>query len=236
MILVAGRSVSLPAPPVFSSEKGGFSREKKLFPLLLPLVMAFSLAVPVYAADAPQDSIVVLFTNDVHCTADDGASYAAIAGYKAEMEAAYGADNVTLVDNGEAIQGGLLGTLSDGSWIVDIMNEVGYDLAIPGNHEFDFGMEQFLDIAKNQADYTYLSCNFVDKEGASVLEPYKIVSYGDAEIAYIGISTPETISKSTPAFFQDENGNYIYGFCQGENGFDGGNCLFGHCADDVVGL
>ena len=131
--------------------------EKKLFPLLLTLVMAFSLAVPVYAADAPQDSIVVLFTNDVHCTADDGASYAAIAGYKAEMEAAYGADNVTLVDNGEAIQGGLLGTLSDGSWIVDIMNEVGYDLAIPSNHEFDFDVETFLDIVNNQAEYPYLS-------------------------------------------------------------------------------
>lgn len=141
------------------------------------------------------DDIVVLYTNDIHCTNDEGMAYAAIAGYKAQMEDAIGADNVTLVDNGDAIQGAVLGTLSDGEWIVDIMNEVGYDLAIPGNHEFDFGMDQFLDIANNQADYQYLSCNFVDKDGTAVLDPYAMVTYGDTDIAYIGISTPETLSK-----------------------------------------
>lgn len=195
---------------------------KKVLSLILAGAMMWSSALPVFAANentAPDaDDIVVLYTNDIHCTSDDGMSYAAIAGYKSEMEAAYGADNVTLVDNGDAIQGAVLGTLSNGEWIVDIMNEVGYDLAIPGNHEFDFGMDQFLDIAKNQAAYQYLSCNFLDKDGNAVLDPYKIVSYGDTDIAYVGISTPETISKSTPAFFQDENGNYIYSFCQGENG------------------
>lgn len=195
---------------------------KKVLSLILAGAMMWSSALPVFAANentAPDaDDIVVLYTNDIHCTSDDGMSYAAIAGYKSEMEATYGADNVTLVDNGDAIQGAVLGTLSDGEWIVDIMNEVGYDLAIPGNHEFDFGMDQFLDIANNQADYQYLSCNFVDKDGTAVLDPYAMVTYGDTDIAYIGISTPETLSKSTPAFFQDENGNYIYGFCQGENG------------------
>lgn len=195
---------------------------KKVLSLILAGAMMWSSALPVFAANentAPDaDDIVVLYTNDIHCTSDDGMSYAAIAGYKSEMEASYGADNVTLVDNGDAIQGAVLGTLSDGEWIVDIMNEVGYDLAIPGNHEFDFGMDQFLDIAKNQAAYQYLSCNFLDKDGNTVLDPYTIVSYGDTDIAYVGISTPETISKSTPAFFQDENGNYIYSFCQGENG------------------
>lgn len=195
---------------------------KKALSLILAGAMIWSSALPVFAANentAPDaDDIVVLYTNDIHCTSDDGMSYAAITGYKSEMEATYGADNVTLVDNGDAIQGAVLGTLSDGEWIVDIMNEVGYDFAIPGNHEFDFGMDQFLDIAKNQAAYQYFSCNFLDKDGNAVLDPYKIVSYGDTDIAYVGISTPETISKSTPAFFQDENGNYIYSFCQGENG------------------
>lgn len=197
---------------------------KKFLALTLAATMLLSTAAPVFAAEnttADTGDIVVLFTNDIHCTSDDGMAYAAIAGYKAQMEGAYGAGNVTLVDNGDAIQGGILGTLSDGEWIVDIMNEVGYDLAIPGNHEFDFGMDQFLDIAENQADYTYLSSNFVDADGDTVLDPYTIISYGasgDADVAYVGISTPETLSKSTPAFFQDENGNYIYGFCQDDNG------------------
>lgn len=195
-------------------------RASKVLSGLLAASMLWSLSVPAFASEntEAENDIVVLYTNDIHCTADDGMSYAAIAGYKGEMEAVYGADRVTLVDNGDAIQGAVLGTLSDGEWIVDIMNQVGYDLAIPGNHEFDFGMDQFLDIAQNQADYQYLSCNFVDAAGDTVLDPYTIVSYGDTDIAYIGISTPETISKSTPAYFQDEHGNYIYGFCQDADG------------------
>ena len=194
---------------------------RKLLSCLLALAMACALTVPALAAGPESgEGIVVLFTNDIHCTSDDGMSYAAIAGYKAEMEAQYGADNVTLVDDGDAIQGGILGSMSQGSWIVDIMDEVGYDLAIPGNHEFDFGMDTFLDIAQNQADYTYLSCNFVDANGDPVLEPYTILTYGDVDVAYVGISTPETLSKSAPAYFQDDAGNYIYGFCQGNDGQD----------------
>lgn len=37
-------------------------------------------------------------------------------------------------------------------------------------------------------------------------------------MAYVGIATPETFSKSTPAYFQDEDGHYIYSFCGGEGG------------------
>ena len=195
---------------------------RKALSLVLSLSVAGSLSLPAMAADETvqpeEDGIVVLYTNDVHCTSDDGMAYAAVAGYKAQMEAVYGADNVTLVDDGDAIQGGILGSMSSGSWIVDIMNQVGYDLAIPGNHEFDFGMDTFLDIANNQADYTYLSCNFVDADGNPVLEPYTMVTYGDVEVAYVGISTPETLTKSAPAYFQNDAGEYIYGFCQGSDG------------------
>ena len=196
----------------------------KILSLFLSLTMASGLCLPAMAAgeepEPAEDGIVVLYTNDVHCTSDDGNSYAAIASYKAEMEADYGADSVTLVDNGDAIQGAALGALSKGSWIVDIMNYVGYDLAIPGNHEFDFKMDTFLDIVANQAQYTYLSCNFLDDQGQPVLDPWTMVSYGDVDVAYVGISTPETLTKSAPAYFQNEDGEYIWGFCQGGDGQD----------------
>lgn len=192
----------------------------RLLSLVLAAAMLCALALPASAAEETDEGIVVLYTNDIHCTSDDGMSYASIAGYKAQMEQTYGADNVTLVDNGDAIQGGVLGSMSNGSWIVDIMNQVGYDLAIPGNHEFDFKMDTFLDIVKNQAQYTYLSCNFVDAQGNPVLDAYKMITYGDVDVAYVGISTPETLTKSAPAYFQNEKGEYIYGFCQGNDGKD----------------
>ena len=204
---------------------------KKLLSLSLAAAMTLGLAAPAMAAEettAPeQGKIVILHTNDVHCQIDqakeeDGSisaiGYAGVAAYKAEMAAKYGAENVTLVDSGDAIQGGPIGTLSKGSYIVDIMNEVGYDLAIPGNHEFDYGMDNFLSLAKDKAKYDYLCCNFTDLNGKSVLDAYKLVEYGDVTVGYVGIDTPESFTKSTPTYFQNDKGEYIYSFSQGNEG------------------
>ncbi|MBQ2747418.1 MAG: 5'-nucleotidase C-terminal domain-containing protein [Firmicutes bacterium] len=169
------------------------------------------LIAPNPAAQEKDDKIVILYTNDVHCGIEDGLGYAGLAAYKAAKLAE--TDYVTLVDAGDSIQGEAIGTISDGKYIADIMKFVGYDIAVPGNHEFDYGMDNFLEIAKN-APYTYICSNFVDKEtGKSVFDAYTIMTYGDVKVGYVGIDTPETFVKSTPTYFQDGNGNYIYDFC-----------------------
>lgn len=192
--------------------------KKRLFALLLAMMLCIGcLQVTAFAAE-PDSDIVVLYTNDVHCGIDKNIGYAGLAAYKSEMEAA--GNYVTLVDVGDAIQGDTIGTLSKGSYIIDIMNAVGYDIAIPGNHEFDYGMDQFFALTE-QADFPYLATNFVDlRTGEAVFYDYAIIPYGDVNVAYIGIATPESFTKSTPTYFQDENGNYIYGFCEGNNGQD----------------
>lgn len=173
------------------------------------------------------EKIIILHTNDVHCQIDqkknkDGIvtniGYAGVLAYKKEMENLHGINNVTLVDAGDAIQGGPIGTLSKGEYIVDIMNYVGYDIACPGNHEFDYGMENFLKLSTETSKANYICCNFRDLEGNPILSPYTLIKYGDLTIAYLGINTPESFTKSSPIYFQDENGNYIYDFAQGEKG------------------
>lgn len=167
------------------------------------------------------NDIIVLYTNDVHCAVledeENGVlGYSKVAGYKKELENQ--GNTVVLVDVGDAIQGGTIGTLSKGSDIVDIMNTVGYDIAIPGNHEFDYGMNTFFDLTK-QAEYSYISCNFMNLEKKKpVLQPYKIMQLADKKVAFVGISTPKTITTSTPKNFQNEKGEYTYGFCHGESG------------------
>lgn len=172
---------------------------------------------------APSGDIKILYTNDVHNAyiRDDASSrlgYAAVAGYRDTLEAA--GYNVTIADGGDAIQGEAVGALTKGEALVEMMNATGYDIAVPGNHEFDFGMEQFLNLAQNKAEYNYLSCNFTDlRTGELVFDAYEIMEYDNGvKVAYVGITTPETFTKSTPAYFQDENGNYIYGFCEDTTG------------------
>lgn len=193
------------------------NRKRRALSLWLTLLMALSLVLGMsFTSMAADQDIVVLYTNDVHCGVDDNIGYAGLALYEKEMKKL--TPYVTLVDAGDAIQGAPIGTLSDGGYLVDIMNKVGYDFAIPGNHEFDYGMPRFLELA-GKLNCGYYSSNFMDlRTGAPVLPSYKMFTYGDTKVAFVGATTPESFTKSTPAYFQDANGNYIYGFCEDETG------------------
>jgi len=198
-----------------STMKG--SKTRRFLSLWLALLMVLSLTTGIsFSSLAADRDIVVLYTNDVHCGVDENIGYAGLALYKKEMQAQ--TPYVTLIDAGDAIQGAPIGTLSDGGYLIDIMNKVGYDFAVPGNHEFDYGMPRFLELA-GKLSCGYYSSNFMDlRTGSTVLAPYKIFTYGDTKVAFVGATTPESFTKSTPAYFQDGNGNYIYGFCEDENG------------------
>lgn len=195
---------------------------KKQLMLILTAGMISVSIIPVLAgADTEIKDIAVIYTNDVHCAVEKDEEnsrlgYAAVAGFKDKLiEEGY---DVLLVDAGDAIQGEAIGTLSDGAYLVDIMGKVGYDAAVPGNHEFDYGMEQFLTLAET-SEYEYISCNFVDlTTNESVLPAYTILEAGGKKIAFVGICTPETITSSTPTYFQNENGEFVYGFGQDETG------------------
>ena len=179
---------------------------KKFFALLLLLAV---LAVPSFGA-APDKDIVILFTNDVHCGVDDNIGYAGLEWYKHEQEKL--PQYVTLVDAGDWAQGATIGSISQGRYILEILNAMGYELAVPGNHEFDYGWGQFESFARN-LKCGFVSCNLIDlRTGEPVFKPYKIFTYGDVKVAFVGASTPETITKSTPSYFMDESGKYIYDF------------------------
>lgn len=192
---------------------------KKLLSLFLVLALVFSLCVGVLADEPAAENelagkIVILHTNDVHGGYDQGITYAGLAAYKDELLKS--TEYVTLVDAGDFSQGSTMATLSSGEYLIQLMNAVGYDFVVPGNHEFDYGMAKALENL-NALDATVLACNFVDlKTEKPVFEGYKVVSYGETKVAFVGISTPETYTKSTPTYFQDENGNYIYSFCEDE--------------------
>ena len=170
-------------------------------------------------AAEPAEDVVILYTNDVHTYIDGPLSYDVIGGLKTQMEEVYG--NVLLVDAGDAVQGTAFGSMDKGQTIVNLMNAAGYDLATLGNHEFDYGMEGAMNVIE-WAEFPYISANFYHEEngvkGKTVLDASKVFEIGGRKIAFIGMTTPETFTKSTPAYFQDENGNYIYGISGGEDG------------------
>jgi 2',3'-cyclic-nucleotide 2'-phosphodiesterase (5'-nucleotidase family) len=179
----------------------------------------FVFALPVSAATA--DDIAILYTNDIHTYINgDPFGYSELAAIKAQLETQY--KEVILVDAGDHIQGTAFGSMDKGESIIKLMNAVGYDLATLGNHEFDYGMDGRIKVTDEWAAFPYVSCNFYNEtngvRGDNVLDAYKIFTVGEEKIAFVGITTPETFTKSTPAYFQDENGNYIYGISSGADG------------------
>ena len=183
---------------------------------LFLVTAAMTVSAPLMAWALEHD-IVILHTNDIHCGINDNIGFAGLAQIK--KDALVRTPNVALVDAGDAIQGAPIGKLSRGLAVVDIMNYLGYDFCIPGNHEFDYGMDRAKAIMK-EADFPYLSCNWVDlRTTLRVLPSVKVFVRGGRRIAFVGVTTPETFTKSTPAYFMDKaQRKYIYDIQGGEDG------------------
>ena len=182
---------------------------------LLALLLVAVLCVPSFAA-VPDKDIVILYTNDVHCGVDDAIGYAGLEFYKHQVQQL--TPYVTLVDAGDWAQGATMGMISQGRYILEIMNAMNYDLAVPGNHEFDYGWGQFERLAAN-LKCGFVSCNLRDlRTGELVFKPYRIFTYGDVKVAFVGACTPESFTKSTPSYFMDDSGKFIYSFDEDETG------------------
>lgn len=163
-------------------------------------------------------AIEIYFTNDVHCAYEKYAKVASVVG-----------PEDFLIDAGDNIQGKVAGVISDGGYMVDIMNKMDYDVAVPGNHEFDYGMERFLEIAgadgeggangDGKADFPYLASNFKNlKTGENVLDSFMIFDFDGTKVAVVGAVTPETLGSSNPKNFKDADGQWLYDFCGDDTG------------------
>ena len=209
---------------------------------------AAAMAVGAPAASAcwtgEKSEVTILYTNDVHTYIDKQApelTYAAIAALKQSYQNA--GKKVLLVDAGDHVQGTAYGSMDQGASIIELMNAAGYDAATPGNHEFDYGMDRAKELMRD-ADFPYLSCNWVDlRTNLRVLPEIKVFVRGGVRIAFVCITTPETFTKSTPAYFMNKaQTKYIYDILGGEDGqklysavqkaVDKAKCL----ADVVIGL
>ncbi len=184
--------------------------------ILMLLCMAACAKTP---NDGKLDDVIVLFTNDVHCGIDDNIGYAGLSAYKKDMSEKY--RHVVLVDCGDFSQGGYEGTVSNGGFLVDIMNDVGYDFAIFGNHEFDYGMDH-LKANVERSNAQFLNCNITytgigENWMDDLTKPYEIITYDNIKVAFIGVTTPKTFNSSTPTGFM-ENDEIVYDFAKDETG------------------
>ncbi len=193
---------------------------------LLHILLSVSLFLWSCAPQATQNTvttsekapIIILHTNDVHGGIDDNIGYAGLKSYMDKLENQYGAERVILVDAGDAVQGSSIAMLTEGSAIIDLMNAVGYDYFVPGNHEFDYGMPRHFELIK-KLNARVISSNFIRTENERTVYPaYNMYTVDDIDIAFVGVSTPESLTKAKVQTFQDPQGKLAYTFLEDGTG------------------
>lgn len=180
---------------------------KKLFWALIPILTltgCFSEDNPVSSLQSGK-SIVILYENDAHCNID---GYAKLRGLRDAIVAA-DTSYVAIVSAGDYLQGDLAGAISNGQYIVDVMKLVGYDAITLGNHEFDYGVPHMQKLLPQIG--TDIVCANLYKTGATtpMYQPYVIKQYGNKRIAFVGVTTPESMTDKAYAFYHTD-GSQLY--------------------------
>ena len=170
--------------------------KKKVLSLVLVLAMMFSLCITAGAEEPAEDlsgSIIILHTNDVHGAIDGYAKAAALKKTYEEMGA-----YVLLMDAGDFIQGDPTVSTSEGATAVELMNLAGYDVAAPGNHEFDYGYANLKALA-SEADFPIVAANVLYGGKAAFNDNVTFTAPDGTKIGVFGLDTPETATKAHPA-------------------------------------
>lgn len=163
------------------------------------------------------NDIVILATSDIHCCPQKGFGFAGL--YRIREKYQKEGCEVLLVDDGDEFEGHgeMFGPVTQGEQVLNLMNKMGYDAAIPGNHDFNYGPEKLIALSK-KANYPYISCN-IAKNGKLIFKPYIIKEVNGKKIAFVGATTPRTIGDYTSeTVFQDSDGKTIYGMHGGNKG------------------
>lgn len=179
---------------------------KIYLPVLCCALALFAISCQPTTKHTPDQEIVILFENDVHCAIDGYSQLSALRNEEAKQT-----PYVAVVSAGDFAQGSAIGSLSQGESIVKLMNVVHYDAVTIGNHEFDYGIEQQKKLM-HELDAAVVCCNFTDIHNHLQYKPFVIRRYGKVKVAYVGVATPTTFTTSTPTIFENEKGELIYSF------------------------
>jgi len=177
------------------------------------ILLALPLVLSAQERHTPDNKVVIVYENDPHSTL---VGYMKMATLKDSISAE--TSYVLTVSGGDFsadfFPGDKLGNRTKGAGIIRIMNETGYDYVVPGNHDFDYSIENMLENFRNLKARA-LCCNFIDiATGKTLLPGYEVRSIGGIKIGFVGVATPKTASRQLMKYFADAEGNMLYSFCE----------------------
>ncbi|HEX9025883.1 MAG TPA: 5'-nucleotidase C-terminal domain-containing protein [Clostridium sp.] len=176
-------------------------RKKVILSSILSLTLIFSNATFTFAEDNTKESnsITIIHTNDTHgrvLVDDGGFGFGKIATIVKQTKEKN--PNTLVVDAGDVLHGMPIINVSKGENAVKILDAVGYDFMVPGNHDFNYGTDRLIELGK-LSKFKMLSANLLNKSGNTMLTPYEIVDINGMKVGIFGVCTPETAYKTNPS-------------------------------------
>ncbi|MDO4218753.1 MAG: bifunctional UDP-sugar hydrolase/5'-nucleotidase [Synergistaceae bacterium] len=183
------------------------------------LLVSFVLLVCFCSSSIAAETVAeILFTHDTHCHYSENIGFAGVAAIKKDLQSKNPNRKLFLIDLGDAIQGTAYGVFSFGEYSVDIMNLLHYDIAILGNHAFDYLFPALVKAVKRSNTKHWLVANLVytgpGKNPLSMIKPFTIetVNYGKGKkmkIGFVGVTTPKSITDGNPRYFM-QDGKFVW--------------------------
>ncbi|KNF09708.1 bifunctional UDP-sugar hydrolase/5'-nucleotidase periplasmic precursor UshA [Gottschalkia purinilytica] len=168
---------------------------------LAPINNSFANETTNYSSDRSESTkeIIIVHTNDTHSRLkedeSEGMGFAKIATKIKALKSSN--PNVLLLDAGDTLHGKPISSISKGESVVEVMNTVGYDAMVPGNHDFNYGQDRLLELSKKMK-FPLISSNIIKEDRSKYLTSYVIKEVDGIKIGIFGLSTPETTYKTNP--------------------------------------
>ena len=181
--------------PVAAAEESAAAAEPETFP--------FGVTEIVKATGDDTFDLFVVHTNDVHGRIEEGTDgslgYAKLSTLLKMGRSV--TDNILVLDAGDVLHGTNLANVFEGESVGQLLAMLGYDAVAPGNHDFNYGADRLIELADMSSQIggpVVLAANILDGDGNLVFQPYQVYDFNGFDVVVIGLSTPDTKTKSHP--------------------------------------
>lgn len=179
-----------------------FKNFRKKLAVLLLLTMVVSLVGPGFSEislASKSSKLTIVHLNDIHgrVKEDDYEKAIGFPKLKAKLDELRGQGEVLVLNAGDSLHGNTIINLSQGASMVDLMNRLGFDFMVPGNHDLNYGYERLLEL-RDRADFEIVTANVLNREGKSDFKPYGIKELDGLKLGIFGLTTDESEFKTHP--------------------------------------
>lgn len=172
------------------------------FAMIVAFIAAMLFSTGISVAFGLQETTIRIYhTNDIHGYAlesqnmDGALEHIGYARAKSYMDTQK-ADLKLLVEAGDVLDGQAFAAVAKGESMARLIQKMNYDVMVPGDHDFDYGIDQLLELGERYQ--LPLLAENITRDDEHLFDAYIIKKVGQVKVGIFGIASPETLLNTNP--------------------------------------